>query len=257
MQNRKTLRLRAFSCIGLITLACLNARADTGLEEARSSVSEWVAVEKLISEERSDWNAESVIIADMLDLLEQEKTSLVERIELAKNATSEADEKRSSLVEQREEFIEAMDFLGSQVGKLEQMIVALHAKFPPPLQEEVSISFNRIPKADVESRLSLSQRLQTIVVVLSQADKFNGGVQVVSKIQELDSGPAEVDILYFGLGGAFFQDKSGKYAGVGYPGTAGWEWKETPESASAISDLFAVYQGTTEAEFVRLPVNIR
>lgn len=257
MQYKKTLRIKALACIGLLSVAWTNVHAKTDLDEARSAVSEWVAVEKLISEERSDWNAEREIISDMISLLKQEKQSLAERIELAKSATSEADKKRSSLVEQREEFIAAMDFLGEHVSKLEQKIVELHAKFPPPLQEEVSVSFNRMPKPGVESRLSISQRLQTIVVVLSQADKFNGGVQVVSKIQELDSGPAEVEILYFGLGGAFFQDKTGKYAGVGYPGASGWEWKETPESAAAISDLFAVYQGGAEARFVRLPVSIK
>lgn len=257
MQKIKTLRIKAFTCIGLLSLAWAGAHANTDLDEARSAVSEWVAVEKLISEERSDWNAEREIVADMIALLKQEKESLVERIKLAEAATSEADVKRSALTEQREEFIEAMDFLGGHVSKLEQKITELHGKFPPPLQEEVSISFNRIPEAGVESRLSISQRLQTIVVVLSQADKFNGGVQVVSKIQELDSGPAEVEILYFGLGGAFFQDKTGKYTGVGYPGSDGWEWKETPESADAISDLFSVYQGTTEAKFVRLPVSIK
>lgn len=257
MQNLRNLRNNALSILGFFSLTAISSQADTGLVEARSLVSEWVAVEKLISEERTDWDAEKLIIADMISLLKQEKESLSERIEMSKNATSEADKKRAGFVEQREEFIAAMDFLGSQVVEIEQKITELHAKFPPPLQEEVSASFNRIPEAGIESRLSISQRLQTIVVLLSQADKFNGGVQVVSKIQDLASGPAEVDILYFGLGGAFFQDKSGQYAGVGYPGADGWEWKETPESASAIGDLFAVYQGTAEAEFVRLPVSIK
>lgn len=249
--------VRAFGCFGLASSSLLFARANVDLDEARSSVSEWVEVEKLISEESSDWEAEKEIIADMISLLKREQASLVERIELAKSATSEADKKRASLLTERDEFIAAMDHLGSYITKLEAKIVELHSKFPPPLQEEVSVSFNRIPAEGTESRLSVSQRLQTLVVVLSQADKFNGGVQVVSKIQELESGPTEVDILYFGLGGAFFQDKTGSYAGVGYPGASEWEWKETPEQADAISDLFAVYQGSTEAKFVNLPVTIK
>ncbi|MDQ8205490.1 DUF3450 family protein [Pelagicoccus sp. SDUM812003] len=227
------------------------------IEQARNLVSEWVEVEKLISEEASSWEAEKEIVADMIALLKQERESLQERIELAKTASSEADKKRAGLVEEREEYIAAMDFLGERIGAVEERIIALHAKFPPPLQEEVSVSFNRIPKSGEKSRLSVSQRLQTIVVVLSQADKFNGGVQLISKIQELESGPAEVDILYFGLGGAFFQDKTGRYAGVGYPSSDGWEWKETPDAAEQIVDLFAVYQGTKQAEFVRLPVTIK
>ncbi|MBC2605422.1 DUF3450 family protein [Pelagicoccus albus] len=257
MQNLRTLRNKTLSLIGLFSFTALSTQAQVDLDSARSAVSEWVAVEKLISEERSDWDSEREIITDMISLLKQEKETLIERIELAESATTEADKKRGAFVEQREEFISAMDFLGENIGKLEEKIVGLHGKFPPPLQEEVSVSFNRIPEAGAESRLSVSQRLQTIVVLLSQADKFNGGVQLVSKIQDLESGPAEVDILYFGLAGAYFQDKTGKYAGVGFPGSEGWEWKETPESASQIADLFAVYQGSAEAEFIRLPVTIK
>lgn len=254
--HSKTLN-KAVRLIGLassFSVFCLGA---PDLDEARNLVSEWVGVEKLISEERTNWDAEKDIVADMIALLKQEKESLQERIELAKAATSEADEKRMSLVSEREEYIEAMDFLGGKISGLESKITSLYAKFPPPLQEEVSVSFNRIPESGENSRLSVSQRLQTIVVVLSQADKFNGGVQVISKIQDLQSGPAEVDILYFGLGGAFFQDKSGKYAGVGYPGESEWVWEETPDAAAQIADLFAVYQGTKQAEFIGLPVTIK
>lgn len=257
VQKSKTLRIKAATIVGLLSLTSICSHAAPDLDEARSLVGEWVAVEKLISQERSDWGAEREIIADMIALLKQEKQTLTERIDLAKAAFSEADVKRSALVAEREEYIEAMTFLGAQVAKLEIRISELHKKFPPPLQEEVSVSYNRIPKPGVDSRLSVSQRLQTIVVLLSQADKFNGGVQVVSKIQDLASGPAEVDILYFGLGGAFFRDKTGQYAGVGYPGTEEWEWKETPESSAAIGDLFDIYQGTAEAEFIRLPVVIK
>lgn len=254
--HSKTLN-KAVRLIGLATTVPVFCFGAPDLDQARNLVSEWVGVEKLISEESTSWDAEKEIVADMISLLKQEKESLLERIELAKAATSEADEKRMDLVSEREEYIEAMDFLGEKIVGLEQKIIALHAKFPPPLKEEVSVSFNRIPKSGDASRLSVSQRLQTIVVVLSQADKFNGGVQVVSKIQELKSGPAEVDILYFGLGGAFFQDKSGKYAGVGYPGESEWVWEETPDASEQISDLFAVYQGTKQAEFIGLPVTIK
>lgn len=254
--NSKTLH-KAVRLIGLASSVPVFCFGAPDLDEARNLVSEWVGVEKLISEERTSWAAEKEIVADMISLLKQEKETLQERIELAKAATSDADEKRSSLIEEREEYIEAMDFLGEKITDIESKIVSLHSKFPPPLQEEVSVSFNRIPKSGEKSRLSVSQRLQTIVVVLSQADKFNGGVQLVSKIQELKSGPAEVDILYFGLGGAFFQDKSGKFAGVGYPGETEWVWEETPEAAAQIVDLFAVYQGTKQAEFVGLPVTIK
>lgn len=227
------------------------------LDDARNVVGEWVAVEKLLSEESSEWSAEQAILSDMIALLRSEKESLTERIESGTEAMSEADLKRVALVEERAEYIEAMDFLGENIGTLEEKIVTLHKRFPEPLQQEVSISFARIPKPGDNTRLTVSQRLQTIVAILSQADKFNGGVQLVSEIQDVGDGQAEVSILYFGLGGAFFQDDESKYSGIGYPGSDGWVWKQTPENAKQISDLFAVYSGSAEAEFVQLPVTIQ
>jgi len=227
------------------------------VSEAQSLVSEWVDLQKLISEERSSWETEKEVVSDMISLLAREKKSLLERIELAKTATSDADEKRSSLLEQRDEFIAAMDFLGGQIESLEALVRELHTKFPPPLQEEVSVSYNRMPEPGEKSRLSVSQRLQSVIVILSQADKFNGGIQLVSGRQELEGGSVEVETLYFGLGGAFFKDKAGEYAGVGYPGESGWEWVEKPEAAADIETLLAVYQGSKQAEFVGLPVIIK
>ncbi|MCH6258213.1 DUF3450 domain-containing protein [Puniceicoccaceae bacterium K14] len=227
------------------------------LEDARGLVDEWVEVEKLLSEESSNWVAEEAIIVDMIALLKSEKASLAERIESSTDAMSAADTKRSELEEERSEYIEAMGFLGSKIGELEDKVTTLYKRFPKPLQEEVSVPYARIPKPDEETRLSESQRLQAVVAILSQADKFNGGVQMISEIQDVGDGQAEVSILYFGLGGAYFQDEAAKYSGIGYPSDDGWVWETTPEHAQQISDLFAVYSGSAEAEFVQLPVTIQ
>lgn len=244
--------------LGIISITILlSARAySTELDDARNVVGEWVAVEKLLSEEQADWKSEEVVIGDMIALLEGEKASLAERIESAGAAMSDADLKRAEFVEERSEYIEAMDFLGGKIELLEERILTVYKRFPDPLKEEISVLYERIPEPSKKTRLSASQRLQTVVAILSQADKFNGGIQLISEIQEVGDGQAEVSILYFGLGGAFFQDEESKYSGVGYPGVDGWEWKQTPEKAEDIAALFAVYSGSTEAEFVGLPVTI-
>ena len=61
------------------------------LDEARNLVSEWVGVEKTISEEKADWEAGQVIIKDMIALLETEKASLMEKIRIAEEGLSESD----------------------------------------------------------------------------------------------------------------------------------------------------------------------
>ncbi len=53
-------------------------------------MSEWVDVEKTISEERADWEAGQAIIKDMIALLETEKESLTEKIKMAEEGLSES-----------------------------------------------------------------------------------------------------------------------------------------------------------------------
>jgi len=246
------LLIAAFSC-GCIQGAALNAQS---LDEARNLVGEWIGVEKTISEERADWEAGQTIIKDMIALLETEKASLTEKIRIAEEGLSESDKKREELLNESDEYRAAVDILGDKIGMVEKRVVALHSQFPVPLQEEVSTLFARIPREGEEVRLSVSQRLQSVIAILSQADKFNSGVQFVSDIQKLDSGQSEVDVLYFGLAGAFFQNREGTYVGIGFPSSEGWQWEEVPESGDEISKLFSVYAGEVQAEFVKLPVKI-
>lgn len=238
---------------GCVQYAAVNAQS---LDEARNLVGEWVGVEKTISEERSDWEAGRTIITDMVALLETEKASLAEKIKIAEEGLSESDKKREELLAESDEYRAAVDVLGSKIAMVEKRVIALHRQFPVPLQEEVSTLFARIPSEGEEARLSVSQRLQSVIAILSQADKFNGGVQFVSDIQKLSSGQSEVDILYFGLAGAFFKNREGTYVGIGYPSSEGWQWEEVPESEDKISRLFSVYAGEIQAEFVELPVKI-
>lgn len=242
----------AFS-FGCIQVAALNAQT---LDEARNLVSEWVEVEKTISVETADWEAGQTIIKDMIALLETEKASLTEKIQIAEEGLSESDKKREELLNESDEYRAAVDVLGDKIGMVEKRVIALHSQFPVPLQEEVSTLFARIPQEGEEVRLSVSQRLQSVIAILSQADKFNSGVQFVSDIQKLDSGQSEVDVLYFGLAGAFFKDREGAYVGIGFPSSEGWQWEEVPESGDEISKLFSVYAGEMQAEFVKLPVKI-
>lgn len=244
--------LTAFS-YGCFQFATLSAQS---LDEARNLVSEWVGVEKTISEERSDWEAGQTIIKDMIALLETEKASLTDKIKLAEEGLSESDKKREELLQESDEYRAAVDVLGETIGMVEKRVIALHKQFPVPLQEEVSKLFARIPGEGEKVRLSVSQRLQSVIAILSQADKFNSGVQFVSDIQKLDSGQSEVDVIYFGLAGAFFKNREGTYVGIGFPSREGWQWEEVPQSKDEISRLFSVYAGEVQAEFVKLPVKI-
>lgn len=249
------LRLAAWPLLGALALP-LSAQDSAAITQTRDQLREWIEIQKTISEEATSWQAESAVLSDMIHLLKTESTDLAEQIAASEAAVSEADGKRAELTSEREEYIAAVASIEPQLAVFEAGLKRLHKHLPPPLQEEVAPLFRRLPDDPSKTRLTATERLQAVIGILSQADRFNGGVLREAEIRDIDGQQSEVQTLYFGLAAAYFANAQGTYGGIGYPGPDGWTWDLSSEHAPAISRLIAVYMGTREAEFVPVPVKV-
>jgi hypothetical protein len=103
----------------------------------------------------------------------------------------------------------------------------------------------------------VTERLQAVVTLLGEVDKFQQTVTVAPG-RQTDSNGREVSVetLYLGLGAAFFSDPTGQVAGVGKPGKAGWEWQLKPDLGADIRSALAMYRNSKPAAFVGLPVTL-
>ena len=137
---------------------------------------------------------------------------------------------------------------------LEDQIRSLIIKLPAPLLEEIQPLLLRLPEPEKDTRMSISQRLLTVVGTLNKIDKFNTGITLTSEIRSIGDKSLEVKTIYYGLAGAYFASESAGYAGIGSPGEAGWDWEERPEYKKQIINLIDTYEGAREATFVELPV---
>jgi hypothetical protein len=116
----------------------------------------------------------------------------------------------------------------------------------------------RIPSDSAAAKAGPVERMQNVVGILSEVDKFNGAISVVSEIRRNPAGAeVQVETLYIGLGHAFFVDKTGDYAGVGVPAADGWQWTPRSELAGRIQKTIAIYNNSLPAAFVSLPVAIQ
>jgi hypothetical protein len=103
-----------------------------------------------------------------------------------------------------------------------------------------------------------AERIQVIVGILNELDKFNNAVNVFSEKRKNPKGEeVSVQTLYVGLGAAYFVNDTADFAGVGSPGANGWEWTVRPELASAVQEAVKMYRNERTAHFVPLPVTIR
>jgi hypothetical protein len=66
-----------------------------------------------------------------------------------------------------------------------------------------------------------------------------------------------VQVLYLGLGQAYYADQGGTFAGAGVAGTEGWDWTVNAELGPTIRKVIDIYENERSAEFVPVPVNIQ
>jgi hypothetical protein len=228
--------------------------------ETRDVLREWVDVKSLISEEREEWAIEKAALVDTISLLQEEKTYLNEQIEAREQAAETAMNERTELSLRKETLEEQAEAVADLLGGFESDLSAWIGNLPGFLQEELTPLIRRLPAGNGPSaeQMGLARRLQTVVGILSQSDKFNSSLTLRNELRRVDSESAEreTSTLYFGLAYALFVDAEASYAGYGTPGPSGWEWVETPEHAEAIRDLIAVYKSETPAAYVAVPLHL-
>lgn len=252
MNTKSLFRVALGACLSTL---CLNAQ--TNLESTRDVLDQWVQTKQIISKENSDWRLEQSILSDTQKLLSSELARLDTSLEDLKNSATAADEDRSKLTAQKEMIAEASAVVEGSIQELETQMKRVVKTLPTPLVDKIKPLIRRLPEDSANTTLSLGERVQNIVGILSQTDKFNTTITQTSESRELDSGKVvEVRTLYWGLAMAYYVDASGAYAGIGYPREDGWEWPQIDGSGPQIKQLLDVYEGSEEIQFVEVPARI-
>lgn len=253
----KRLLITSMAVFGF-ALSTGNAAEQTDPEVTRTYLEKWVELRTLISQEENEWRADKETITNSIDLIKSEMEGLDNRIEEAKKSQSFAEEQRQKITLENEELREAASAVRDQLAPLEAQILQLAQFFPRVLRTQVELLEQRIPRAGAPTRASAGERLQNIVGILSQVEKFNRTVTIDSDTQTLPNGDnARVDTVYLGLGAAFYVDGKGTYAGVLTPAQGEWKSTPRPELAGRIRSIVDIYRKDELARFVPVPIEIK
>jgi hypothetical protein len=116
----------------------------------------------------------------------------------------------------------------------------------------------RMPTNSVSTRMQATERIQVLVGILNELDKFNNAVTIFNEKRKNEKGDeVAVETVYVGLGAAYFVNDAGDFAGTGSPAPNGWEWSVRPELASSVKEVVRIYRNEQPARFVSLPVTIK
>lgn len=231
--------------------------AQNKVTETRDVLDKWVETRQIISEEKADWKTEKSILGDTVQLLSSELERLEKALTDLEASATAADEDRTRLAAEKETLTAASAVVEGNIGKLETQLKTIIKTLPDPLINKIKPLIRRLPDDPADTKLSLGERVQNIVGILSQADKFNTTLTETSESREIGDGKVvEVRTLYWGLAMAYYVDASGTYAGIGYPGANGWEWPQIEGAGPEIKRLIDVYEGAEEIQFVEVPARI-
>lgn len=251
--------IRLPGCAGFLCALALVPSAhaqSTAPDATRGVLREWVATQSLLSEERETWAEEKAALEDTIALLKQEKAMLEERIEEREEAADAASDRRSELSQRKEKLDAAAESAGEALAEYEGALKGWVDRLPGILKDEIDPLLRRLRKSGQSA--GLGRRLQTVVGILTQIDKFNSSVTFAKTLREDPETGAkrECDTLYFGVGYAVYADGAGSLAGYGRPGPDGWVWETAPDMAADVRRLVAIYKNNAPAAYVPVPVTV-
>ncbi|MBT6790641.1 MAG: DUF3450 family protein [Verrucomicrobia bacterium] len=228
-------------------------------EEARTHIEKWVQTRQLIARRDADWRVERENIGQSVGLLQREIDLLKDAIDKSEQVDSEADAEKKRITLSLEDLKKANKVVDAALWGMERQALALMTSFPDPLKDRTSNVRSRIPlkKEDLRGR-SAAERMQNVVAMLNEADRFNSAIMLAIEVRKDAEGKdRQVQALYLGLGHAYYADQSGSFAGVGVPGAEGWTWTVNAELGSTIRKVIDIYENERKAEFIAIPVNIQ
>lgn len=225
------------------------------LGETRSVIQEWVKIEQLISLEKKQWREENASITDILTILSVEQRELSEQIALAQEVASRADEERSLLVEKLTSYQDTSELLATRISDYERQLSLIEPYLPQTLSEELAPRFARINSSFQGSTLSLSERAQIVLSIMSEIESFDSTLTLTTEIIN-NSQPVEVRVLYFGLSRAFYVTDNGLAGGYGIPAETGWRWQAANDLSATVSRAIDIYETRVSLQLISLPMQV-
>lgn len=218
---------------------------------SKELIRQWIQTEKLLSDEQETWKREKAHISDLLGLYEKELKLLNEELAAVPSVELD-DEKKQKLEKQIQMDDEKRRQLRAFLLRQKPRIQALVKKFPEPLQEQISETVEVLNSPDIDS--SARDLLMPMLSVIEAGNSFNAGVYRTSQKVVIDSDEWQAEVMYLGLGRAYFW--IGEKAGIGSPSATGWQWKRDDAKLAEIKKAMSVFDKTTQPQLIKLPLKV-
>lgn len=222
-------------------------------EELLQSTEQWIQIELLIGKESKQWKLEKERMAQLIVLYQEELKFLRDELDAAGQSVSAFATDKKTLESQVADSETSRAKVSAFITQLKPRMIALYDRFPVPLKEKLSDEILILKEKEATSSTSL----RSILSVLNEANQFNNQFKLVKQEIEIDTGTRFAQVLYVGLGRAFFLVND--QAGVGLPDASledGWTWKKDTTITEEVKKAFAVLEQSSPPTLVKLPIQL-
>ena len=252
------MRLRLLSITAFICAAGLVGTAGNPLDDARSILEQWVQARQLVAKTRADWVAEKDVMEASSRMFERELKDLDAKVAGLGEASEQVVRERQELQTEKELLLKANATAKALATGHEQQLRALTQRLPDPLKQRVQPLLERFPEDPESTRLTAAERLQTLVGLVNEIEKFNASISVESEVRTNAEGKEiMVETIYLGLAQAYYVGEGGQFAGVAVPGEQGWQTTTRNELGPTIAKAIAMYRNQEAAAVQVLPFEVR
>jgi len=242
----------------MYVLAAVAEGPADSITQTRSTLEQWVQTRQIISKTRADWQSDKESLEQTVALYERELKSIDEQ-------RSKVSTNNSQVAKEMQDAVALQKSSGEALGRTREFAADFEARvrkfaphLPGPLQDILKPLLARLPADAANTKMLAAERVQVLVGVLNELDKFNNSVNVFSEKRKNANGEeVAVQTMYVGLGAGYFVNDTADFAGLGVPGADGWQWLIKPGLGPTVQEAVKIYRNEHTARFVTLPVTIQ
>ena len=237
--------------------------------ELRATLEQWMQAVDRSQELESQWQVESSVLADSIvglkGMLEQAE---IEMLAVEKRLAAADDESQDKIKEQ-DDFRQAREALRDGLPPVEAEVEKVVPLFPDfyvggedgssKLKASIEkLAEHRRAEPDEKTKIGLNARLQPLVQILTEAERFHSKLWAVPHPLKVGEEEKLMNVLYFGLSVAYAVDDAGTIALEGRSSPSGWSFVPLKGEgiAEQVRTLFKAADGSGESQMVNLPLTL-
>ena len=226
---------------------------EQGDDATKELIRQWVATERLLGEEANQWKEQKTRMGELLKLHIMEIKLLNEELAKTGRSVAEIGKHKAELEAKVSDGVKMRAELRKFLLKLQPRVIALEKRFPKALKITVGDSIKVLETINDET--SVRDILQAIANVLVQASSFNSSILQRSEAVTIGADTWNAEVIYLGLGRAYFY--VGSKAGVGKAGADGWTWERNDEILGEVKKAVEVFNKQKQPQLVELPIQVK